>query len=99
MSLGKSFAKRIVKILKSIAPKGTSFCEMFQEIIVAGAKGKKFKGEHNERWTEHTRVFVEAFFHAKFFLEMTVKYGKELKESPDVLPLGWAALLCLFGLR
>jgi len=41
---------------------------------------------------------AEAFFHAKFFLEMTVKYEKELEALPTTLPSGWAALLCLYNL-
>jgi hypothetical protein len=91
--------KKIVEALKSIAPEGQNFCKEFQEIIESGASGKKFEMEHNENWTYHTRIFVEAFFHAKFFLEMAVKYGKELKKPPDMLPSGWAALLCLYNLR
>ena len=50
--------------------------------------------EHNEKWTHHTRPFVEAFFHAKYFLEMVIKYGKEIEEPPEILPSGWAAVLC-----
>lgn len=91
--------KKIVEVLKSIAPEGKTFCKEFQEIIEPGASGKKFEVEHNENWTYHTRIFVEAFFHAKFFLEMAIKYGKELKKPPDMLPSGWAALLCLYNLR
>jgi len=91
--------KKIVEALKSIAPEGTTFCKEFEEIYLSGASGKKFKLEHNLNWTAHTRVFVEAFFHAKFFLEMAVKYGKELEEAPTLLPSGWAALLCLYNLR
>jgi hypothetical protein len=90
--------KKIVEALKSIAPEGQNFCKEFQEIIESGASGKKFEMENNENWTYHTRIFVEAFFHAKFFLEMAVKYGKELKKPPDMLPSGWAALLCLYNL-
>jgi hypothetical protein len=55
--------------------------------------------KHNQQWTAHTRVFLEAFFHAKYFLEMAVKYGKELQAAPTMLPSGWAALLCLYDLR
>ena len=29
---------------------------------------------------------IEAFFHARFFLEMAVKYGKELEFPPQMLP-------------
>jgi hypothetical protein len=91
--------KRIVAALRSIAPNGTTFSPMFEEIYQAGASRKHFEPEHNVNWTMHTRPFVEAFFHAKFFLEMAVKYGKELEEPPHMLPSGWAALLCLYNLR
>jgi hypothetical protein len=91
--------RRIVEALESIAPAGTTLCSMFQEIYQAGANGKQFEPEHNRQWTIHTRPFLEAFFHARFFLEMAVKYGKELSTAPTLLPSGWAALLCLYNLR
>jgi len=91
--------KRIVEALQSVAPSGTTFSPMFEEIYQAGASDKQFEIEHNQQWTAHTRVFLEAFFHAKFFLEMAVKYGKELPTAPTMLPSGWAALLCLYNLR
>ena len=91
--------KRIVEALRSIAPSGTTLSPMFEEIYQAGATGKQFDMKHNQQWTSHTRVFVEAFFHARFFLEMAVKYGKELQEAPSMLPSGWAALLCLYNIR
>lgn len=42
---------------------------------------------------------VEAFFHARFMLEMAVKYGQALEEPPTSLPSGWAAFLYLYDLR
>jgi hypothetical protein len=30
---------------------------------------------------------------------MVTKYGKELKEPPQLMPSGWAAVLELYGLR
>ncbi len=47
----------------------------------------------------HTRPFLEAFFHAKFFLEMAVKYGRKLEEVPEMLPSDWAAFLYFYNLR
>ena len=41
---------------------------------------------------------VEAFFHARFFLEMAVRYAK-LETPPRPLPSGYAALLYLYQLR
>lgn len=96
----QELTKIIVAALRGIAPAGiTNFCPMFEEILLAGASGKTFKSEHNQEWTLQTRPIVEAFFHARFFLEMAVRYGNELESSPNQLPSGWAALLCLYELR
>src|SRR2546426_12707223 len=81
----QEYTKGIVEALKSLAPSGTSFSPMFDEIYQAGASGKQFEMKHNKDWTAHTRVFLEAFFHAKYFLEMAVKYGKELESAPTML--------------
>lgn len=89
----------IVDALKKIAPDGTAFSSMFEEIFQAGAGDKQFEMKHNREWTSHTRVFVEAFFHARYFLEMAVKYGEELDTAPNIMPSGWAALLCLYNMR
>jgi hypothetical protein len=69
----------------------------FVQIIEPGT-GKRFRSEDNERWTEVTRPILEAFFHARFFLEMAVRYA-DLEAPPRPLPSGYAALLYLFGLR
>jgi hypothetical protein len=69
----------------------------FVEIVRAGT-GKAFKREDNERWLEVTRPILEAFFHARFFLEMAVRYA-DLDAPPRPLPSGYAALLYLFGMR
>lgn len=95
----QEYTKEIVEALKSLAPSGATFSAMFEEIFQAGASGKQFEMKHNQQWTSHTRVFLEAFFHAKYFLEMAVKYGKELDTAPNTMPSGWAALLCLYDLR
>lgn len=95
----QTVTKEIVDVLNSIAPLGCHFCPEFKEIINSGASGKSFKYSHNRTWTKHARVFLEAFFHAKYFLEMAVKYGKELKTAPQIMPSGWAALLSLYNIR
>ena len=51
--------------------------------------------EMNQEWLEHTRPMCEAFFHAKYFLDMAVKYGESLEKAPDMLPSGWASVLYL----
>jgi hypothetical protein len=90
--------QEIIVMLREIAPVDKTFCPYFQEIINAGASGTEFERSHNDNWTLHTRPIVEAFFHAKYFLEMVVKCGKELSEPPVPLPYGYAALMTLFGM-
>ncbi|HLF95911.1 MAG TPA: hypothetical protein VI457_02100 [Methylococcaceae bacterium] len=91
--------RRMVDALRRIAPEGTTLTSVFEEICQAGASGKPFEPKHNADWTTHTRPFVEAFFHARYFMEMAVKYGQELDTPPMCLPFGWAALLCLYQIR
>lgn len=88
--------ERIVKELRDLAP-GVPLNASFEEIVTQGT-GRGFKSSDNRRWTKVTRPMVEAFFHARFFLEMTVRYGG--KPCPKMfLPSGWAALLCLYNMR
>lgn len=75
-----------------------SLCQWFEEIVAAGT-GSEWNPNHNESWLVHTRPIVEAFLHAKYFLEMMVKYGNELHSAPLVLPSGWAAILELYNQR
>ena len=87
----------IVAALQRLAP-DRPLNEWFMKIVKEGT-GKEFDLDHNRRWPEATRPILEAFFHARFFLEMAVRYGKELEKAPRSLPSGWAALLYLYGLR
>lgn len=91
--------RKIAEALKKLAPKGFVLCPMFQDLMKKGAGRKQFKLSHNENWEKHTSVFLEAFFHAKYFLEMAVKYGKELKKAPEITPSGWAAMLSFYQRR
>jgi hypothetical protein len=74
------------------------FNPMFEDIIAAGT-GKVFENDHNKEWEKHTLPIVTAFMHAHHVLEMMVKYGEELDESPQMLPSGWATVLYMFGIR
>jgi phosphoenolpyruvate-protein kinase (PTS system EI component) len=88
---------KIVEALRSLLP-DEPLNARFEEIVAAGT-GRKFTNEANAAWTANTRPIVEAFFHARFFLEMAVKYSAEIDEPVSSLPSGWAALLYLFNLR
>ncbi len=87
----------IVKKLQELAPH-LALNEWFMHIVTDGT-GKTFTVEDNRNWLTVTRPILEAFFHARFFLEMAVKYAKELKAPPRLMPSGWAALLYLYNLR
>ena len=87
----------IVEKLKALAP-DRALNQWFEQIIGAGT-GKTFAMEDNKNWLGVTRPILDAFFHARYFLEMAVKYGRELEYPPRTMPSGWAALLYLYNLR
>src|SRR5438876_9969678 len=88
---------RIVEKLRALSS-GRELNEWFKQIVAEGT-GKTFAMEDNENWLGVTRPILEAFFHARYFLEMAVKYGRELEYPPRTMPSGWAALFYLFNLR
>ena len=87
---------KIVNALRELAPH-LKLNSDFEQIVAEGT-GKVFDGSHNQDWLKHTRPIVEAFFHARFMLEMAVRYA-DLPEPPQPMPSGWAALLYLYNLR
>ena len=87
----------IVAALAAILPERP--LQGFLPEIVAEGTGRTFSPEVNQRWTEETRPILEAFFHAREFLRLVIRYGRELQEPPRTLPSGWAAVLILYGLR
>jgi len=87
---------RAVQALQELLPE-RKLNLAFEEIIRDGT-GKEFQMEHNRQWPKHTRPILEALCHAKFMLEMAVRYA-DLSNSPKPLPSGYAALLYLFDLR
>jgi hypothetical protein len=89
--------QEIVAQLQALAPH-LPLNDWFTDIVQAGT-GKVFSLEDNENWTPITRPVVEAFFHARYFLEMICKYGRQLQSPPETLPSGWAAVLYLYNLR
>jgi hypothetical protein len=87
----------IVKELQALAP-GRPLNSWFLT-IVADAAGRSFSDEVNPRWVEETRPVIEAFLHAKMFLELVVQAGHERQQPRHALPSGWAAVLYLYELR
>jgi hypothetical protein len=92
----QSQTEKIVSALRQILPSHSLNARFLQ--IVAEGTSKEFSPGMNAAWERHTRPILEAFFHARFFLEMAIRYA-DLPSPPDPLPSGWAALLYLYGLR
>ena len=93
----QDFTAEVTDKLRSLAP-GRPLNSWFEQILKEGT-GSEFTLADNEDWLAVTRPMLEAFFHARYFLEMAAKYGRELESPPNVLPCGWAALLYLYNLR
>lgn len=93
----------MVKAFEALAPKyknGTrrELNAWFLQIVKEGT-GKEFQNSHNQDWLKHTRPIVEAYLHAKYFLEMICKSGHEMEHAENLLPSHWAATLYLFNMR
>lgn len=87
----------IMSALRTLLP-DVEINEHVRQLLAEGTY-KEFQLNHNQRWLYETRPILEAFLHARFFLEMAVKYGRELTAPVSTLPSGWAAFLCLYNLR
>ncbi len=84
--------------------------EMFRELggcplnkwyeqIVSEGTHKVFDLSHNENWLMHTRPILEAYFHARMFLDQMVWCAENMEEAAHVLPSPWAAVLYLYEKR
>lgn len=93
----QSITNQIVAALRELLP-GVELNRRFVSILDDGS-GKQFTNETNANWDAATRPLLEAFFHARFMLEMAIEYGRKLESPPEMLPSGWAALLYLYNLR
>jgi hypothetical protein len=88
--------EKAVRLLRDLLPERKLNLD-FERIISEGT-GKQFELEHNKEWERYTRPMLEAFLHAKFMVEMAVRYA-DLPDPPAPMPSGWAALLYLYDLR
>src|SRR2546423_5540124 len=95
----QQYTQQAADLFKSIAQIVNKRLDPWFEEIVAEGTGIEFDYSHNGEWLRYTRPQVEAFLHAKYFVEMMVKYGRELDAAPRLLPSGWAAVLTLYDLR
>jgi hypothetical protein len=93
----QEYTKKMVALIKIIGG-DAQLNEWFEKIIEEGTN-KEFSWASNDKWLEETRPLLEAFFHAKYFVEMMAKYGAELEVAPQMLPSGWASVLYLYSMR
>jgi hypothetical protein len=93
----QEYTEAIFAKLRELAPH-LPLNPWFMEIVRAGT-GRDREDNDNDNWTPTTRPMVEAFAHARYFLEMTCKYGKKLEAPPRIMPSGWASVLYLYDLR
>ncbi len=94
----QNITTEVVSFLKELTPPSGSINSYFEQIFKEGT-GKIFDPSQKKNWILTTRPIIEAFFHAKYFLEMAFKYGSELDQAPISLPSGWAALLHFYNIR
>jgi hypothetical protein len=101
-SLKTFWAQKVIKqgynILKELG-EGKQLNRWYEQIYKEGMAFQFDMDRSNPNWLAETRPILEAFWHTKYFLEMMVKYGKELDEAPQALPSGWASVLYLYRLR
>lgn len=71
----------------------------FMKIVRDGTSHDFDMERDNHAWMERPRKIVEAFFHAKYMLEMVVQWGEEVDEDGDFISSGSAAVQQLYGIR
>jgi hypothetical protein len=84
-----------VTLLQSLLPE-RPLNAWFMQIVKEGTE-RQFDLSHNENWPLHTRLILEALFHAHYFVKMACKYARE--PWSDLMHNGQAALQCLFDVR
>lgn len=93
----QSYTQKIVEKLIFLMP-DEKINPWFLEIYNNGTN-KNFNLKVNNNWVAETKPLLEAYFHAKMFLDMAIKYGEELDHPPEILPSGWALLLYFYNIR
>jgi hypothetical protein len=94
----QSLTQRIVDLLREVMP-GVELNDDFVRIREEGQPGG-FTQQWNADWHEKPRRILEAFFHARYFLDMAIVVAKEpdLKEN-EFLSSHLAGFLYLFNMR
>jgi hypothetical protein len=88
---------KVVAALEALCP-GRPLNDAFSRIVSEGTGLSRLEGSGGGGSSKERHI-LEAFFHARSFLEMAIRYGKSLEFAPSWLPTGWASVLYLFNLR
>ena len=93
----KVLIKQICDLLEKISPHKCNKIRNIQFLkIINDGLNVTWDSNKNLDWMEVTNPLLGGFFHAKYFLEMAVKYGKRNDLNSDFPDFGWAALLSLY---
>ena len=65
--------QQAVRLLQKLLPERPLNSDFMK--IISDGTGHTFDISHNQDWERHTRPQLEAFFHAKFMIEMAVRYA------------------------
>jgi hypothetical protein len=93
------FTERACSLFRRISSHDHGDLALLFEIIVREGTNRPMNLVHSKVWIQDAAPVLASFFHARYFVSQHVKYAKELSTSPDILPSGWAAVLCLYNLR
>lgn len=100
-----ALTEEIDTVLTELAPyekghdKYNNMSKCYRRIIEEGAAVGDFQTANNRAFQFIMGPSLTAFWHAKYFLTMAVKYGTKYDEAPHSLHSGWAALLHLYKMR
>ena len=91
--------KAVFTLIKEIGGESDPPNFEYARIVDAGT-AHEFQGERtNANWDAETKPILEAIWHTKYFINMMVRYAKELETVEMPLESGMAAVLYLFELR
>ncbi|HVG33124.1 MAG TPA: hypothetical protein VM911_08590 [Pyrinomonadaceae bacterium] len=92
------FTEQAVSLFRTIASHDGNLSLLF-ELVIREGTNRTTDLVQRKIWIQDAAPIVAAFFHAHYFVKQHVRYARELTASPDTLQPGWAAILCLYGLR
>ena len=91
--------RRARDLFAKISPDGAPLHPWFAAVCESALDHEFDSGRTNDNWLGETRPLLESFWHCKYFLEQMLRYGRELETAPQMLPSGWAAIMCLYNMR